>query len=88
MIVSTLYDIGESVFFKSYRWEEPEYLQGEIERITVSRSGACNIRYHIRYVYGGEVLYTDRWENDLVNEDLTGSAMPRVYQVIVPQEEL
>ena len=86
MIVDTLYDLGETVFLKCYRGEDPEYLQGEIERIALSDT--CNIRYHIRYVYEGEVFYTDRWENDLAREDLTGSAMPRAYQVIVPKEEL
>lgn len=87
MIIRTLYCIGETVFIKCYRGKDPEYLQGEIEKITVSPGDACNIRYQIRYVYDGEVFYTDRWENDLVREDLTGSAMPRVYQVVIPEKE-
>lgn len=87
MIVSTLYSLGETVFIKCYRGKDPEYLQGEIEKIMVSQGDACNIRYQIRYVYDGEVLYTDRWENDLVGEDLTGFAMPRAYQVVIPEKE-
>lgn len=88
MTINTTYDIGETVFFKCIRGKEPEYIYGEIVRISVYKSkDAYNIRYTVKYHYYGETLTTDRWEDDLVKEDLTGAAMPRLYQVVLPSKE-
>lgn len=84
MVVNTMYEIGEEVFFECWCGKTPSYIKGEIVRLSVYKNKS--IRYHIIYSFSGETLETDRWENDLVREDLTGSAMPRVFQVRNPQK--
>ncbi len=88
MTVNSAYDIGEKVFFKCWRDKEPRYIEGEIIRVSVYKSkDAFNIRYSIDYTLGAEILTTDRWETDLIKEDLTGSAMPKLLQVVLPPKE-
>ena len=83
MVVNTKYEIGEEVFVKTYRGTEPMYVKGEIIHLSVHKGK--HIRYHIIYQFSGDTLATDRWEDDLIEEDLTGSAMPRIIQVRIPQ---
>lgn len=84
MNVSTAYEIGEEVYVKCYRGKEPQYIKGEIIRFSVYKSKEkYDIRYSVRYIFGNEVFTTDRWESDLIEQDLTGSAMPKLL-VIVP----
>ena len=35
LAIEAVYDIGETVYFKCLRGKEPEYIQGEIVRISV-----------------------------------------------------
>ena len=63
MVISTKYDIGATVKFKSYRACECSVIEGEIVRITVRKGGA--IRYTIQYLQDGEWLLADVWEDDL-----------------------
>lgn len=85
MMVNSAYDIGEKVFFKCWRNKEPCYIKGEIIRISVYKSkDAYNIRYSINYILDAEILTTDRWETELIQEDLAGFAMPKLLQVAFP----
>ena len=44
--IDAAFDIGEKVYFKCYRGKEPEYIQGEIIRISVTKNKeGYNIRY-------------------------------------------
>lgn len=88
MTVNSKYDIGEKVYFKCWRNNELRYIDGEITRVSVYKSkDSYNIRYSIGYTLGAEFLTTDRWETDLIKEDLTGSAMPKLLQVVLPPKE-
>lgn len=63
MVISTKYDIGATVKFKSYRACECSVIEGEIVRITIGKE--CAIRYTIQYLLDGEWLQSDVWEDDL-----------------------
>lgn len=87
MNVSTAYEIGEEVYVKCYRGKESQYIKGEIIRFSVYKSKEkYDIRYSVRYIYGNKVFTTDRWENDLIKEDLTGSAMPKLLEIVLPND--
>ena len=79
MTINTVYDIGERVCIRNYRTKE-YIVEGEISRISIYKGGA--IKYRIHYISEDAHFDTDRWEDDLIQEDLTCSAMPKLLQVV------
>ena len=88
MTINTVFSLGEQVYIKCLRGKDSVYVQGEIIRICISGSSQedYNIRYTVRYLYSGEVYTSDKWESDLVREELTGSAMPKLLVIVPPKE--
>ena len=88
MIINTKYNLGEQVYVKLYRGIELEYCKGEIKTIFIY--GSCenvSIRYRMIIPYKGTIIEQDRWEDDLVREDLTGSAMPKLLIIQIDKTE-
>ena len=82
MTIKTRYNIGEEVFVKIISGAKTNYCKGEIRSIMVGYSAhEMGIRYRILIPFEGEMLERDRWEEDLISEDLTGSAMPKLIVV-------
>lgn len=82
MTITTRYNIGEEVFVRVLIDNKPMYCKGEIRMVMVGYSAhEMGIRYKILIPAGGTLLEQDRWEDDLMSEDLTGSAMPKLIVV-------
>lgn len=84
MNIVSKYDIGEKVCIRNLRTKE-YIVTGEICQIFIHKNGAGElcIKYNIVYSSEGEWYQTDRWEEDLIQEDLTCSAMPKLKQIII-----
>lgn len=82
MVINTKYNLGEQVYVKLYRGKECEYCKGEIRTIFACGSREnVSIRYRMIIPYEGTIIEQDRLEDDLVREDLTGGAMPKLLVV-------
>lgn len=70
MTIYANYDIGDVVYVHCYRCYPSRNVKGEIVCILVyKKDNAYNIMYRVQYVVNDEVLQTDRWEGDLMEEN-------------------